>query len=68
MSLYVPDYFSSDIWAIGCVIYQMLVGKPPFKGETEYLTFKAIQANDYKIAEYLSPTSVSLIKGLLVRK
>lgn len=34
--------FESDLWAIGCIIYQFFNGLPPFKGTTEYLTFEKI--------------------------
>lgn len=34
--------FESDLWAIGCIIYQFFNGVPPFKGSTEYLTFEKI--------------------------
>ena len=31
-----------DIWALGCILYNMLVGKTPFQSPSEYLTFQAI--------------------------
>lgn len=44
--------FESDIWAIGCILYQFFNGSPPFKGSTEYLTFQKIIDLDYS---YKSP-------------
>ncbi|EGV66361.1 kinase-like protein [Yamadazyma tenuis ATCC 10573] len=41
--------FETDIWAIGCVLYQFFYGNPPFKGQTEYLTFEKIINVDYSI-------------------
>ena len=29
-----------DLWALGCMLYQMVVGVPPFNGNSDYLTFK----------------------------
>ena len=31
---------SSDIWALGCILFQMLVGMPPMQGPNEYQTFQ----------------------------
>ena len=34
---------TSDLWALGCIVYQMFVGRPPFQGETQYLVMQAIK-------------------------
>lgn len=34
--------FEADVWALGCILYQLFHGNPPFKGTTEYLTFEKI--------------------------
>lgn len=31
-----------DLWALACIVYQMLVGRPMFRAENEYLTFQQI--------------------------
>ena len=33
---------SVDIWALGCMIYQIFAKSTPFKTQTEYLTFQKI--------------------------
>lgn len=40
--------FESDYWALGCIIYQMIIGRPPFKESSEYETFLKIINLDYK--------------------
>ena len=33
---------ASDLWALGCIIYQMVTGIPPFHGNSEYLIFQKV--------------------------
>jgi serine/threonine protein kinase len=40
-----PD-FSVDIWALGCIVYQFLHGKTPFKDKTNLLIFDNILNKD----------------------
>lgn len=39
-----PTTKACDLWALGCIVYQMLTGFTPFHEETEYLIFRRIQA------------------------
>lgn len=58
--------FESDIWALGCILYQFIVGVPPFKGKTEYLTFEKIVSLQYSWPNYFIPELVKdLVSNLL---
>ncbi|KAI1844216.1 hypothetical protein JX266_009700 [Neoarthrinium moseri] len=58
---------ASDLWAFGCMIYQMLAGRPPFKGGTEWLTFEKIINLDYEFPQGFPPAARDLVERLLVR-
>jgi 3-phosphoinositide dependent protein kinase-1 len=58
---------ASDLWAFGCMIYQMLAGRPPFKGGSEYLTFEKILSLDYEFPAGFPPAARDLVERLLVR-
>ncbi len=45
----IDNYFSSDIWALGCIIYKFFHGKTPFKGSCDYSIFENIKNLKYEI-------------------
>lgn len=50
----IHDAFSWDLWSFGCVMYQMLVGKPPFYDSTsDELVFRKILTRDYTFPQNL---------------
>ena len=63
-----PAVFASDIWAFGCILYQLLVGKPPFRGATDYLTFQKILKRDVTYPEEMDEDARALIDSILVRQ
>ena len=58
-----PVSKEADFWAFGCVVYQMLSGKSPFKAPTDYLIFQKI-----KNLEYVFPDDFPLVGKDLVEK
>ncbi|KAK0168186.1 hypothetical protein PV327_002012 [Microctonus hyperodae] len=57
---------SSDLWALGCIIYQMVSGLPPFRSRSEYLIFQKIIKLEYEIPDGFCPLAKSLVSQLLV--
>ncbi|KAJ2620112.1 3-phosphoinositide dependent protein kinase-1 [Coemansia sp. RSA 1358] len=57
---------NSDLWAIGCIAYQLLTGRPPFKGSNEYQTFQKVLKLDFSFPPNMPPQARDLIERILV--
>ncbi len=56
----------SDLWALGCIVYQMLSGSPPFSAESEYLIFKRIEEASFSFDDGFPELARSFVSALLV--
>ncbi|XP_033630111.1 3-phosphoinositide-dependent protein kinase 1-like isoform X1 [Asterias rubens] len=57
---------SSDLWALGCLIYQLLAGLPPFRASNEYMIFQKIIKLEYEFPEGFPERAKDLVSRLLV--
>ncbi|PWY99127.1 Pkinase-domain-containing protein [Testicularia cyperi] len=56
----------ADWWAFGCVLFQMLAGRPPFKGVNEYQTLQKVKHRDFYFPEGFPSDAQNLVDRLLV--
>ena len=58
---------SVDWWAFGVLLYEMLVGQPPFDGDDEEELFAAITDQNVSYPKNLTREAKEMCKGLLTR-
>merc|ERR1719336_1306268 len=54
-----------DLWSLGVLTYEFLVGKPPFEAESNNETYKRITKVDVKYPSHVSTEAKDLISRLL---
>ncbi|KAK3741913.1 hypothetical protein QZH41_010033, partial [Actinostola sp. cb2023] len=57
---------SSDIWALGCIMYQLLSGLPPFRAVNEYQIFQKIIKGEYEFPSGFPKVPKDLVEKVLV--
>ncbi|KAM6114182.1 serine/threonine-protein kinase PLK1 [Pterocles gutturalis] len=57
--------FEVDVWSIGCIMYTLLVGKPPFETSCLKETYIRIKKNEYTIPKHINPVAANLIQKML---
>ena len=54
-----------DVWGVGCMLYTLLVGKPPFDTDGVKSTLTKVVMTDYVMPSHLSDNAKDLIDKLL---
>ncbi|KAJ7497113.1 kinase-like domain-containing protein [Mycena latifolia] len=57
---------SSDYWAFGCVVYQMIAGRFAFNDRSDYLTWQKVKKVEYEFPSGFDEQAKDLVQKLLV--
>lgn len=56
----------ADMWALGCILYQMVSGLPPFRSKSEYFIYQKIQKLEYEFPNGFYEDAKDMVRKLLV--
>eukprot|EP01062_Namystynia_karyoxenos_P057934 TRINITY_DN4916_c0_g1_i1.p1 TRINITY_DN4916_c0_g1~~TRINITY_DN4916_c0_g1_i1.p1 ORF type:complete len:1200 (+),score=403.66 TRINITY_DN4916_c0_g1_i1:84-3683(+) len=60
-----PYNHTADLWSLGCILYELFYGVPPFYTNNIYSLIHLIVKDPVKFPDQISPTFRSFLKGLL---
>ena len=58
--------YAADLWALGCIVFQMLAGHPPFRGSSQYQVFQAVQRGEIDFPDGFPADAADLVRQLCV--
>ena len=62
-----PYGLQTDLWSLGCIMFALLTGTPPFECATVQDTLVRIKAGKFKLPQGLSANACDLIQRLLTQ-
>lgn len=62
------SYFASDIYSMGCILYQMIAGYTPYLGPGEYTIFQKTDKGLISFYDFFSEQEKELITGMTKRE
>uniref|UniRef100_A0A8C0JB37 Serine/threonine-protein kinase 36 n=1 Tax=Chelonoidis abingdonii TaxID=106734 RepID=A0A8C0JB37_CHEAB len=62
-----PYDHTADLWAVGCILYELVVGTPPFYTNSIFQLVSLIVRDPIKWPKAMSPLFKSFLQGLLMK-
>ncbi|KAF4526823.1 hypothetical protein B566_EDAN017284 [Ephemera danica] len=63
-----PYDHNADLWSLGCIVYELLVGVPPFSTTSILHLVHLIKHETIRFPDFVSPQCVLFLQGLLQKE